>query len=102
DAERVARTDLERAVAACRERYDVVLVDTGPVLGSIEASFAIAAADDVLLVLPRGERQPRVADALTRLEGIGAQSPGVVFNRATGADVAASRYGSRASTARAA
>jgi polysaccharide biosynthesis transport protein len=95
DAKRLSRDCLERLVADCRGRYDTVLIDTGPVIGSIEAAFASAAADDVLLVVARGERRPAVDEALERIATIGAEVAGVVFNRATSADVAMSSYGSR-------
>lgn len=95
DAKCLSRAGLERLVESCRGRYDTVLIDTGPVLGSIEASFAVAASDDVLVVVSRGERRPAVDDALERISTIGADVAGVVFNRATSADVAMSSYASR-------
>jgi Mrp family chromosome partitioning ATPase len=95
DAECLSRAGLEQLVEACKGRYDTVLIDTGPVLGSIESAFVIAAADAVLLVVARGERRPPVEDALARIGRFGADVAGVVFNRATTADVAHSSYASR-------
>ncbi len=73
----------------------MVLIDTGPVLGSLETTLVASAVDDVLLVVARGERRPRVNESLERLRRIGADVAGMVFNRATNADVAASSYASR-------
>lgn len=95
DAERLSRASLEQLIDACRESFDTVIIDTGPVLGSIEAAFATTAADSVLLVVARGERRPPVDDALGRIEGFGAEVSGVVFNRATSSDVARTSYSSR-------
>jgi Mrp family chromosome partitioning ATPase len=95
DAERVSRADLHRLIESCRDQFDTVLVDTGPVLGSLETILVAAAVDDVLLVVSRGERRPRVDESLARLSQVGADVAGTVFNRATTADVAASSYASR-------
>jgi succinoglycan biosynthesis transport protein ExoP len=96
DAARLSREGVHKLLAACRERYDVVLVDTGPVLGSIEAAFVAAAADDIVVVVSRGDRRPVVNDALERIEQIGGggRVAGVVFNRASTLDIATSSYGS--------
>ncbi len=95
DAKYLSRAGLEKLVRACRDDYDTVLIDTGPVLGSIEAAFVTAAADAVLLVVSRGERRPAVDEAIKRIDQFGAGVAGVIFNRATTADVARSSYASR-------
>jgi Mrp family chromosome partitioning ATPase len=95
DAKSLSHSGVERLIEACRERYDAVIIDSGPIMGSIEAAFAIAAAKDVLLVVSRGERRPLVDEATARVEGIGARIAGVVFNRASTADVVRSSYASR-------
>jgi Mrp family chromosome partitioning ATPase len=95
DAERISPSELQRLIDGCRENHDMVLIDTGPVLGSLETTLVASAVDDVLLVVARGERRPRVNESLTRLRHIGADVAGMVFNRATNADVAESSYASR-------
>jgi Mrp family chromosome partitioning ATPase len=95
DAKSLSHSGLERLIEACRERYDAVIIDSGPIMGSIEAAFAAAAAKDVILVVSRGERRPLVDEATARVEGIGARIAGVVFNRASTADVVRSSYASR-------
>ena len=40
---------VRRLIAAVRDQFDMVLIDTGPVLGSIEATPVVAASDAVIL-----------------------------------------------------
>jgi len=95
DAERLSRMAVRRLVEQCRGFYDCVLIDTGPVLGSIETSIVADACDDVLLVVSRGERRARIQESLERLRDVSGGVAGIVFNRANTADVASSRFASR-------
>jgi polysaccharide biosynthesis transport protein len=95
DAAKLSPAAIDRLLAVCRGRYDTVLVDTGPVLGSIEAAFVATAADDVVVVVSRGEKRPLVNHSVERLDRIGAAVAGVVFNRAASADIERSNYASR-------
>jgi Mrp family chromosome partitioning ATPase len=95
DVDRLTPSSFRRLLAECRERYDAVVIDTGPVLGSIEAAFATASADDVVVVLPRGELRSVAESALQRLRQLGVRIAGVVFNRALVKDVAHSNYSSK-------
>jgi Mrp family chromosome partitioning ATPase/uncharacterized protein involved in exopolysaccharide biosynthesis len=95
DVDRLTPSAYRRLMAECRERYDAVIIDTGPVLGSIEAAFATAAADDVVVVLPRGELRSVAEAALQRLRQVGVRIAGVVFNRALVQDVTHSNYSSK-------
>ena len=83
------RTVLEQA----RKRFEVVLIDTGPVPGSIESSVACSQADGVVMAVSRGEQGPLVKRSSEHLRDIGARALGVVFNRATPDDFSSS-YGS--------
>jgi hypothetical protein len=62
------------------------MIDTGPILGSIEASLVCAAVDGVVLAVARGQQRPMVEKALSHLAAIGARLAGVVFNRAQAND----------------
>ena len=62
-------------------------MDTGPVLGSLEAGIVTAAADQVLLVVARGQADVVVQAAVSRLERLGVRSSGLVFNRADPEDL---------------
>jgi capsular exopolysaccharide synthesis family protein len=77
---------LRRLIDEARKQYDTILIDTGPILGSIEAALVCAAADAVVLTVARGQQRPLVERAITRLMGIGAKLAGVVFNRAQSGD----------------
>jgi capsular exopolysaccharide synthesis family protein len=77
---------LRRLIDEARKQYDTILIDTGPILGSIEAALVCAAADAVVLTVARGQQRPLVERAISRLMGIGAKLAGVVFNRAQSGD----------------
>ena len=70
-----------------RQHFDIVLIDTGPVPGSLEASVAASAADGVVLVVSRGEHRPMAERSIQHLLDIGATLSGMVFNRAEGRDM---------------
>jgi Mrp family chromosome partitioning ATPase len=73
-----------------RKRFDVILVDTGPVPGAIESSVAASQVDGVVLTVSRGEQGPLVKRAAEHLRDIGGRALGVVFNRATPEDFSSS------------
>src|SRR5205085_5226257 len=65
-----------------RQVFDIGLVDTGPIVGSLEASVLGPAVDGVILTVSRGQTQPMVDRAIRMLQSIGANIAGLVFNRA--------------------
>ena len=77
---------LRRLLSESRKHFDVILVDTGPILGSIEASLVCAAADRTILTVARGQQRPLVERSIGHLQAIGARLAGVVFNRAQARD----------------
>lgn len=87
-------TALGRLIAAARARFDSVVVDTGPLLGSLEASMVAAEADGTLLIVSRGDHKPLVSKCTRHLDSINAKLAGLVFNHALDADIARSNYGS--------
>jgi uncharacterized protein involved in exopolysaccharide biosynthesis/Mrp family chromosome partitioning ATPase len=84
---RISPAALRRVIDECRRDFDVVLVDTGPVPGSLEASHVAAEADGVVLIVSRGEAKSTGINAIEHLAAIGARISGVVFNRAEGRDL---------------
>jgi len=82
----IAPAAVRRLVALAREQYEIVLIDTGPILGSIEASSVSAAADAVILCVARGQQRPLSDRALAHLQAVGARLAGMVFNRAEAHD----------------
>jgi Mrp family chromosome partitioning ATPase len=81
---------LRRLIDEARKHFEVILVDTGPILGSIEASPVAVAVDGVVLCVPRGQQRQMLDRALAHLHAIGAKLAGVVFNRAEAYDFARS------------
>jgi polysaccharide biosynthesis transport protein len=77
---------LRRLIDEATKHFDTILIDTGPILGSIEASLVAAAADAVILTVSRGQQRPMVEKSLGHLVAIGARLAGVVFNRAQSSD----------------
>jgi capsular exopolysaccharide synthesis family protein len=77
---------LRRLIEEAEQHFEVILIDTGPILGSIEASLVCAASDAVILTVARGQQRPMVEKSLGHLAAIGAKLAGVVFNRAQAQD----------------
>ncbi len=85
--EQLAHRPVQQVIDWLRERFDVVLIDTGPVLGSLEAGLTVGLADQILLVIPRGQSERLSRAAVTRLRRLGASNIGLVFNRADTTDL---------------
>jgi len=79
-------------LAKAKRHFDTILVDTGPIPGSVEASIAAVEADAVILTISHGESKHLVEKSVRQLDRIGARLAGVVFNRAAKKDILA--YGS--------
>ena len=60
--------------------FDVVLVDTGPVLGGVEPVLVAPEVDGVILTVARGQRRSAVDAAMQHLRSMGARIAGLVFN----------------------
>ncbi|TVQ30751.1 MAG: hypothetical protein EA376_11910 [Phycisphaeraceae bacterium] len=65
-----------------RADYDNILIDTGPLLGSLEANLVASLSDSVVLTVSRGQSHRFVDACLDRLERMQASCAGLVFNRA--------------------
>ncbi len=85
---------LRRLVAQARNQFDVVILDTGPLLGSLEASMAAGEVDSTILIVSRGDAKPAVQRCMTHLKAVRGRLAGVVFNHALQADIARSTYAS--------
>ncbi len=86
----IAPAAVRRLVNEARTQFDVILIDTGPILASIEAAPVAVAADSVVLCVSRGQQRQIVDRAVALLNSIGAKLAGVVFNRAQPYDFARS------------
>jgi Mrp family chromosome partitioning ATPase len=87
DVCKVSATGVRRVLAQARVHFDVVLVDSGPILGSVEAAVVAREVDGVVFTIARGQASNRVERSLRHLETIGANVMGAVFNRAEVNDV---------------
>jgi succinoglycan biosynthesis transport protein ExoP len=83
---------LRRIIAIARQQFDIVFLDTGPVLGSLEASIAATAADGVIMVVSRGDQKVLAYKSLEHLRSINARIAGMVFNHALDEDMARTSY----------
>jgi Mrp family chromosome partitioning ATPase/uncharacterized protein involved in exopolysaccharide biosynthesis len=82
----IAPAAVRRMITEARTHFDVIIIDTGPILGSIEASPMAVCADGVIVCVSRGQQRQLVDRALAHLQAIGAKLAGVVFNRAQARD----------------
>jgi Mrp family chromosome partitioning ATPase/uncharacterized protein involved in exopolysaccharide biosynthesis len=87
DVSKISPVAMHSVLEQARQRFDTILIDTGPVPGSLEASIVSAAADAVVMVVSRGEHRPFAEKSLQHLQDIGARVAGMVFNRAEGRDM---------------
>lgn len=81
-----SRERAARLIEQLRSSYDVVLIDTGPLLGSLEGNLLCALSDATILVVTRGQRSKMVQASLARIANIGGRCAGTVFNRALADD----------------
>lgn len=92
-ASTLSPVSLRRLLSEAKKHFDIILVDTGPILGSIEASLVCAAADRTILTVARGQQRPLVERSIGHLQAIGSRLAGVVFNRAQARDFERSMSG---------
>lgn len=78
--------EIQRLFRHAAAMYDTILVDTGPLLGSLEANFVCSSADAVLLVVGRGQSRVLVKRAVQQIRDINAKLLGVIFNKARDSD----------------
>ncbi len=84
--ETIKKLDLEHVFDVLRENFDVILVDTGPLLGSLESIPVAATADAVVLTVRRGRSRSRLEECVDRLHGVGVPCLGVILNCAARAE----------------
>lgn len=88
---------VRRLVDQARQRFDIVLIDTGPILGSLEASIVAGTVDGTVLIVSRGDHRTVTNKSVEYLSSIRANLLGIVFNRADADDFERSSYQSLAS-----
>jgi Mrp family chromosome partitioning ATPase len=91
---RISVDAVRRIIADARQKYDIVLFDTGPLLGSLEAGIVAASVDQVIVTVARGQQIPLLDQTFRRLDELEARVAGIVFNRARIKDIERSGYAS--------
>lgn len=72
---------MERLVAEARETYDIVVIDTPPLLPVTDAAVTASVADGVILVVRHGKtHRDQVADSLSSLGSVDARVLGTVMS----------------------
>ncbi|WP_026297497.1 CpsD/CapB family tyrosine-protein kinase [Paenibacillus daejeonensis] len=80
-AEMVASRRMTALIGELRNRYDVVLIDTPPLLAVTDAQIVATKSDGVLLVIDYGKVKRDIAiKAKANLDKVGARVLGVVMN----------------------
>ncbi len=77
----LAPAALERVICQARTEFDVVIVDTGPLMGSHATAVAAAAADGVVLVVSEGDDRLMTRRIIERMAHLPSRLLGAVFNR---------------------
>ncbi|MEO1008340.1 MAG: hypothetical protein AAFX79_07220 [Planctomycetota bacterium] len=86
-AERLSGKIMQGIIESLRGQFETIVVDTGPILGSLEANAVVPTCDQVVLVISRGQDIRLVKAAIDRLRRFGAKHVGLVFNRAARVDI---------------
>lgn len=84
--ESVRRDGFSALCSELRRTYDVILLDTGPFIGSVELLPIAASADCVVLTVRRGRSRHRLEECVADLDKLNVQTLGVVLNRAVRSD----------------
>lgn len=87
EPEQLSSHAMEELLAALRPKYEAIVIDTGPILGSLEANSVVPHADQIVLVVSRGQNTRLVKVAIDRLHRFHAGRIGLVFNRAARVDI---------------
>jgi polysaccharide biosynthesis transport protein len=95
-ASKVSHLSMRRFLTDMRREFDVVLIDSGPILGSVEAATIAPEVDGVIVTVSRGQASQLVDKTTQYLKAIGAKIEGYVFNRAKHRDFHRSQYGTSA------
>ncbi len=86
DAKNLSQEMMQHVIGQLRQEYDTIIVDTGPLLGSLEANLMASLSDGVVLTISRGQNHKFVNACLERLRQMNAKCAGLVFNKAEARD----------------
>jgi Mrp family chromosome partitioning ATPase len=88
---------IQRILGEAQKHFATVLIDTGPILGSLEAAMIAGADAGVILTISRGGDKTLARRAAEFLAKTGSRVEGIVFNRAETQDLETSGYSSYSS-----
>jgi Mrp family chromosome partitioning ATPase/capsular polysaccharide biosynthesis protein len=77
---------LSDLIESARSRFDLILIDTGPVVASLQTPMIAQVADHVILTISQGLQQALCRRSMQILRTAGIRISGVVFNRARAKD----------------
>ncbi len=80
---RLSPKSVEELLEPLKAQFDTILVDTGPILGSVEAAFIAPQADGVMLVVGRGQFKPLIKKAIDQIHAVDGKIAATIFNRAS-------------------
>jgi len=85
--EDLSRERLHWLIEAVRDRFDVIVLDTGSMTDSVEAPVVTASADRVLMIVSRNQNIRDFRRSMENLRRIDVSRPVLVFNRAPECDL---------------
>ena len=74
---------MRELLSTLRDRYEIVVVDSGPMTASVESLPIIGAVDGVVLVLRRGRNRDRLRECIEDIRHVGTPYLGAILNYAT-------------------
>jgi succinoglycan biosynthesis transport protein ExoP len=83
-SELIASDAMTQLIRTMKSRYDLIVIDTGPLLRVADGAILAARADGALLVVDSRTHRRHLTEAVTRLQLAGAQLLGVALNRGPG------------------
>jgi succinoglycan biosynthesis transport protein ExoP len=94
DACGISTATVRSIIAEAKRYFEVILIDSGPILGSVEAAVLAQVVDGVIFAIARGQERSLVERSVRRVNALGARVEGFVFNRAESGDFLRSAYSS--------
>jgi Mrp family chromosome partitioning ATPase len=82
----VSPASVERLLGEARCHFELILIDTGGVFGSVDATVLAPLTDGVIFVVARGQREALVQQSVQQLDSLGTKLAGVIFNGAQRTD----------------
>ena len=78
--ESIRKLDVDELFNSLRSMFDIILVDTGPITGSLESTPVSVAADGVIMVIRSGGSRTRLEEGLGGLQRYGVRYLGTILN----------------------